>query len=225
MQTASFLSRFGLTLLGVLPASLFVGLMVATAGFAVHPPLAFIATPLVCSGEVEVESQSYSYRPGQSGVTRTLWCLGDDGGGTGKPAREDITGPAMLAAFAVYSAITFVPLQLLAWRLRRRAAGLFRWKGVRIPPGPGGAGAADAGGDLSAILAQVAEAVERGDARVTVRKMEVGTRDEGGPVDEGGPTDEDDPAERLVRLVRLRDEGLITLAEYQAKRAEILSRL
>ena len=219
MQSASFLSRFGLTLLAVLPASLFVGLMFATAGFAVHPPLAFIATPLVCAGEVEVESQSYSYRPGQRGVTRTLWCLSDDGGPAGKPAREDITGSAMLAAFAVYSAIAFVPLQLLAWRLRRRVAGLFRWKGARVVPGGGAAGAADAGVDLSAILAQVAEAVERGDARVTVRNMEVGARDEGGPVDE------EDPAERLVQLKRLYDRGLITAAEYQAKRAAIVSRL
>ena len=86
VKRSSFWSRFGVTLLGVLPVSLFVGLMFATAGVAVHPPLAFVATPFVCDGIAEVESQHYSYRPGQSGVTRTLWCVREGEGG--KPVRE-----------------------------------------------------------------------------------------------------------------------------------------
>jgi len=44
---------------------------------------------------------------------------------------------------------------------------------------------------------------------------------------DGGADDEADlaPAERLERLKQLYDQGLITAAEYQAKRAEILSGL
>ena len=217
MHASSFLSRFGVTLFGVLPASLFVGLMIATAGVAVHPPIAFIATPLVCSGEVEVESQNYSYRPGQSGVTRTIWCL--SGGQGGKPAREDITFKAIGASFLIYSAIAFVLLQLLWWMLRPRLAGLFRWKGPRAGPAAGlDLSGPAAGLDLSSILSQVAEAVERGDAKVSVRSMTADLRDGDGPAG-------DDPADRLATLRQLRDQGLITAAEYEAKRAEILSRL
>ena len=217
MTAASFLSRFGVTLFGVLPASLFVGLMIASAGVAVHPPLAFIATPLVCSGEVEVESQSYSYRPGQSGVTRTIYCL--SGAQGGKPAREDITFKAMGASFLVYSLLAFVALQLLWWLLRPRVAGLFRRKRDGLLRD---AGVAGAGVDLQAILSQVAEAVERGEAKVTVRNMTADLRGGDGPADDwaGG-----DLAERLARLKRLRDQGLITAAEYEAKRHEILSGL
>ena len=210
MRERSFLSRFGVTLFAVLPASLFVGLMIATAGVAVHPPIAFIATPLVCAGEVEVELQNYSYRPGQSGVTRTIWCL--SGGEGGKPAREDITFKAVGASFLIYSGIAFVLLQLLWWMLRPRVAGLFRWKGTR------GRSAPIAGVDLSSILSQVAEAVERGDAKVSVRSMTADLRDGDGPAG-------DDPADRLATLKQLRDRGLISAAEYEAKKAEILSRL
>lgn len=208
MRERSFLSRFGVTLFAVLPVSLFVGLMIGTAGVAVHPPIAFIATPLVCAGEVEVESQNYSYRPGQSGVTRTIWCVTRGEGG--KPARDDITFKAIGASFLVYSAIAFVLLQLLWWMLRPRFAGLFRRKVPRA--------AQIAGLDLSTILSQVAEAVERGDAKVSVRNMTTDLRDGDGPAG-------DDLAERLATLRQLRDQGLITAAEYEAKRAELLSRL
>ena len=217
MQAASFLSRFGVTLLGVLPASLFVGLMIASAGVAVHPPLAFIATPLVCSGEVEVVSQNYSYRPGQSGVTRTIYCL--SGGQGAKPAREDITFKAMGASFLVYSLLAFVALQLLWWLLRPRVAARFRRKRDALlrDTGIGGAGV-----DLQSILSQVAEAVERGDARVTVRNMSADLRGTGPSDDvQGGG----DPGERLARLKRLHTQGLISAAEYEAKRSEILSGL
>ena len=216
VQRSSFWARYGVTLLGVMPASLFVGLMFATAGFAVHPPLAFVATPFICDGTAEVESQSYSYRPGQSGVTRTLWCVREGDAG-GKPARDDITTKAMAASFLVYSAIAFVALQLLAWWLWRRAAERFGRLFVRRRGGGTSAG----GVDLSSLLSQVAEAVERGNAQVEVRSRTVDLRGDGNPDGIAAR----DPAERLERLERLRDQGLITAAEYQAKRAEILSGL
>ena len=215
MLPGSFLSRFGVSLFGVLPISLFIGVMIASAGVAVHPPIAFIATPLVCSGEVEVESQNYSYRPGQSGVTRTIYCLSGSAGG--KPAREDITTKAIGASFLAYSAIAFLLLRFLVVPpLRRRLAGMFRWQGARGAPDAGvtGGGAAGAGVDLKSILAQVAEAVERGGAKVTVRNHRFGMPD--------GPAD-DDPAERLAQLKRLHEQGLISAADYEAKKAEILS--
>jgi hypothetical protein len=112
-----------------------------------------------------------------------------------------------------------VALQLLWWLLRPRVAGLFRRKRDGLLRD---AGVAGTGVDLQSILSQVAEAVERGDARVTVRNMTADLRG-GGPAEDvqaGG-----DPAERLARLKRLREQGLITAAEYEAKRSEILSGL
>ena len=204
--------RHGLILIVVLPVSLFIGLMLATAGVAVYPPIAFIASPLVCSGEVEVVSQNYSYRPGQSGVTRTFYCASGNVGG--KPVRDDITFKAIGASFLVYSAIAFVLLRLLLVPLRRRVAAAAR----RIAaPSPTIAGAAPGPrADLQSILSQVADAVKRGEARVRVHGADFGV-----PPGTAG----EDPAERLAQLKRLHDQDLITAADYEAKKAEILSGL
>jgi hypothetical protein len=126
----------------------------------------------------------------------------------------DISMKAMGAAFLVYSAIAFVVLKLLGWLVWRRIAGAFR-RAPRIE----GARAA-AGVDLSSVLSRVAEAVERGDARVRVREQSFDLRGEGVPGN-AAP----DAAARLETLRRLHEQGLITAAEYQAKRAEILSGL
>ena len=219
MRVVSLWSGHWLTLLVVLPASLFIGVMIASAGVAVYPPIATVATPLVCSGEVEVESQNYSYRPGQSGVTRTIYCLSENAGG--KAAREDITLKTIGAAFLVYSVIAFLILRLLVVPLlRRRFAGVLRRAGIRGAPDAGvtGGGGAGTGVDLQSILAQVAEAVERGEAKVTVRDHRFVAPGGDGPAD-------DDPAERLAQLKRLYDRGLISAADYETKKAEILAGL
>jgi hypothetical protein len=59
--------------------------------------------------------------------------------------------------------------------------------------------------------------VKSGEARVNVRSMDVSV-----PPD--GPSD-DDSAERLAQLKRLYEQGLITAADYEAKKAEILAGL
>ena len=130
------------------------------------------------------------------------------------------------AAFLVYSVIAFLILRLLVVPLlRRRFAGALRRAGIRGAPDAGvtGGGGAGAGVDLQSILAQVAEAVERGEAKVTVRDHRFVAPGGDGPADDGDG--HADPAERLAQLKRLYDRGLISAEDYAAKKAEILAGL
>lgn len=234
----------GCGLLVVTCISLFIGLMIATAGFAVYPPVANIATPLVCDGEAVHESFGASYRPGQYQVSRSILCV--TGGPKGE--REDITMKAMGVAFLLYSAIAFVLLVLLGMLLRRKTRDLIKpphipgatWSvnpagttgtstttttftdGVTLSTGPASPA------EISSILAKVAEAVERGGPNVVVRNMSYDSATGGWTETDGadgGEEESADPAERLTRLKQLYDQGLITAAEYQQKRSEILSGL
>jgi hypothetical protein len=175
----------------ILPASLFIALMIAGPGTAVYPPVSTWTAPLICAGGIEVQSDHYSVRPGENGVSRTIYCVSGDG----KGERAEITWSAIGIAFLAYAAIAFLALRFLVapW-LRRRADRALLSAGIRSPSDPGAPASA---ADLRAILAQVSQAVERGG----------------------------DPAERLARLKALRDQGLISAEDYEAKKAEILSRL
>ena len=75
--------------------SAFAGLMVATAGVAVFPDIGVISKPFLCDG-LAVVSQHYSYKPGQSGVTRTFYCGSDV-----------VTWKVMFFTFLIYTAIFF----------------------------------------------------------------------------------------------------------------------
>src|SRR3546814_13771862 len=73
-------AQFGCGLLLLVPVCAFGGIMVASAGGAIHPPLVTVAAPYVCDGTVEAQSRNYSYKPGQQGVARTIFCLDQNGG-------------------------------------------------------------------------------------------------------------------------------------------------
>jgi hypothetical protein len=209
----SVFSRYGCAWLIVLPVSLFIGLMIATAGMAIYPPVTAIATPLICAGEVVHQSQHYSYQPGQQGITRTILCRT----GGAKNQGEDITMQAVGMSFLLYSAIAFLLLFFIAMPLLRRRFSrvIDSTRTFATHATTNAAGATASPVDLRAILARVAEAVERGDGKVVVRNMSFGAPD--------GPGDDADAAERLGLLRELRDQGLISAEDYEAKKAEILS--
>lgn len=198
----------------ILPVSLFVALMIATAGFAVWPSVAAPGAAIVCAGG-EVVHDSHEYRrPGEYMLTRQIYCQTGDGK-TG--TREEITFGAMAVSFLIYAIVLFLLLQflvrpLITRRLRRKmeALGLGGERGAR----PGAAGASTGLGDL---LNRVQEAVQRGEADVRVRNYSV---DLAGDEADGG-----DVAARLTQLRALRDQGLITAQDYEAKKAEILAGL
>jgi hypothetical protein len=200
----------------VLPVSLFIALMIATAGVAVWPKFAAPGAAILCGGgEVAYQSHGASYRPGEYTITREIYC---QSGPEKSATREEITFPAMGVSFLIYAVIVFLLLQFLARpffarRLRRKmeALGLAGTSAQTAWPGTPAAG-----GDLRDIYARVQEAMERGNARVEVRNdsMDAGAAPDGGDI-----------AGRLAQLKALRDQGLITAEDYEAKKAEILSGL
>lgn len=200
----------------ILPISLFIALMLASAGTAIWPKMAAPGAAILCGGgEVVYQSYGASYRPGEYTVTREIYCQS----GAGKDAtRDEITLQAMGVSFLIYSAVIFLLLQfvlrpLAARRLRRKMEAL----GIGAPSaqtGWPGTPAPSAG--LSEILARVQDAVQRGEAQVTVRNISIDGQDAA----DGG-----DIAPRLAQLKALRDQGLITAEDYEAKKAEILSGL
>jgi hypothetical protein len=193
----------------VLPAALFIALMLASAGVAIWPRMAAPGAAILCGGgEVIYESHGASYRPGEYTVTRTLYCQT----GEGKNAqRDEITFQAAGLSFLIYSVIVFLLLQFVVRPLLRRRVSR-TLEAVR-GAAPAGLGATASAADLGAILGRVSEAVKRGAARVEVHDLT-----------HGAPGD-DEVAQRLAQLRELRDHGLITAQDYDAKKAEILSRL
>lgn len=187
--------RLGCGLLVLLPVCGFCGLMVATAGGAIHPPLVTVAAPYVCDGTVELQSQGYSYKPGQRGVARTISCLGPDG------RKRDITLRAIGAA-TVYYTLIFLPVWLLIGIAARR------WLRGRITDMSARAGSKD----IADLRATMAERLRTGADSVRRPATASGT---------GGES----VGDRLRRLQALYDEGLITDAEYRARRAAIVSSL
>ncbi len=103
-------------LLAMLPISLFCGLMVASIGGVIYPPVVQVTTPWVCDGDSQLHTRDYSYKPGQHGTSMVFTCS-EDG------EDKDITMKVFGAATLLYSAIScalLLPLTLLLfWLLRR----------------------------------------------------------------------------------------------------------
>lgn len=219
MRLGSSNARLNATGCIILPASLFIGLMIATAGLAIWPRVAAPGAALICPGEVVYESHGASYRPGEYIVTRTLYCQTGEGK---RATRDDITFQAAGISFLLYSAIAFLLLRfLVAPFLRRRAARMLEASGLAAPTTMFGTPAAPV--DLRDILARVSDAIQRGEANVVVRNATYDLSGAAGAA--AGGADGGDFAERLARLRELRDQGLISAEDYETKKAEILSRL
>jgi len=189
-------ARTGCGLMALLPICAFGGVMVASAGGAIHPPLVTVAAPYVCDGTVETRSQNYSYKPGQQGVAHHIFCTGPDG------ERRDITLRTVGAAAVYYTLLLFPIVLLLAMIVRRTVRSRIADMSNRV----GSQGMAD----LKAVMAERL----RIDADIVRR---TGTR--------RADANEETIENRLQHLQSLRDGGLISEEEYQVKRTEILSSL
>lgn len=161
----------------LLAVSVFFGVaIIAAAGGALYPAIHKVVAPIVCEGKFVIESNRYSYKPGQAGIQHRIFCE-DEGTAT----RKEITISTVFTSGFVYSGIVFVVLLVPAMILRLKLRRMLYSHGVSF----------DA---LGATIRRVQ----------TVQKAE-------------------DISERLKKLQVLRDSGVITEMEYQAKRKEILS--
>ena len=157
-----------------------------------------------CPGKVVDESDSYTTPSGGSGVHRHIVCVSGEGKDT---ARDDITFDGIILAFPLYSALIFVGLLIFAApRMRRKAearTGSFDFATFTsterdVPP------------DLQGVMGLVAAAMQQGN--VTVHTTTIDSSAEGA-------------AARLAQLKELHDGGLISDADFEAKKVEILSGL
>jgi hypothetical protein len=181
--------------LGTLLVAIWAGFMIATAGAAVYPPVTAIVTPLVCSSG-QAQTESHSFST-RPGETIVTRDFNCIGE-NGKP--ESVMLKTLVATGIVYAAIAFVLLALLGlWRGRNGA-------GAEPLPVP----AASAPHDPPAVPDPAFRALDRAESSFRVR-----------PAATAG----DGIEARLQVLNGLREAGLIGDADYEAKKAEILSRL
>ena len=88
-----------------LVVTVFIAFMLVTAGAAVFPELLRITAPVTCpGGEFKIVSQGFSTRPGESGVTRTMFCVDQS------ERETDISFFSIGVGFVMYNVIVFVVL-------------------------------------------------------------------------------------------------------------------
>jgi hypothetical protein len=193
-----------------IPVSLFIGLMIATAGGALHPPLLAVAAPVLCDGDMDISSQNYSYKPGQSGTSHTIRCEREG-------RVQEVTLRAIGVSTLIYGAGAWVLLTLLVLRSRRQQA--------EHPPGGLGAGLSSGfGGRVSAddLIAAFTQKMKKNTGSpVTFDLRSFTTPSSGGT---SAPTG-GDAATRLRQLKALRDQGLISAQDYESRKQEILDEL
>jgi len=93
--------------LGFLFVGFFIGLLIASAGLALVPQLSKVTASFNCSaGEFVIVSRQYSYKPGQSGVTRDFYCVDKSG------ARTNLLVSVLFYSFLIYGALISLLLSL-----------------------------------------------------------------------------------------------------------------
>lgn len=160
-----------------LGGSLFIGFIcVAVSIGAIVPSIHKLTAPLICRGEVQVETVRYNVRPGETVWDHSVYCVTDG-------AKKEITFPAIGITGLAASAIVFA---VLAWR----------WRGTLVVPMK----------DFGSLATDLKAAPSSpGESR---RKKKQGS-----------------PLERLSELKKMRDENLISEAEYDRKKNEIMEEL
>jgi hypothetical protein len=152
--------------------SLFIGfVIISVAVGAIFPSIHKLSAPLICRDEVQIQVNSYSYKPGQSGTDIHIYCVDDQG------TQKEITFPLIGVTGLVASAIIFV-IALIVMR-----------NSLAMP---------ENFGSLAKDLKK--------------KKNSSGKKD-------GSSLD------RLSELKKMYDENLISKAEYEKKKAEIMKEL
>ncbi len=199
------------TLIWTLLWSLFMGVTAISIGVgAIFPPLNYIAAPLVCpGGQMSVNSTVYNPYPGTTVTTEDWICTNTR---TGAQTSLSIFRIAWVAGL-LYGFVLFVVILLGMWLIP-----IFRNSRSR------------AGADIGAPTpfeqsqgADMARATATDDPELeALRKWDQQQNPRAGSG--GGPTS-GRTARRLKELENLRASNLISQAEYDRKRSEILGSL
>jgi hypothetical protein len=109
----------------VLGISLFFGFVVIAGLGSFFPPLNQVAKPIVCGSDVmQVDQHVYSYKPGSTSYTITIYCVDSATG-----IKKDVTNLVQPIIGLISSAILFVPFLFLVFfginklRQQQKAAG------------------------------------------------------------------------------------------------------
>ena len=95
--------------------ALFAGMMLAIAAGVLLPRIALVATPIVCDGQVRIESQSYVLPPNQHGTVRHAWCTQADG------VQKEVTTRLLVGATVIHAGVVMMVFQWLRlWALLRQ---------------------------------------------------------------------------------------------------------
>ena len=154
--------------------SLFTGFIIISIGIgALIPSMHKLTAPLICRGEVDVDTTRYSIRPGETYWEHKIYCI-KTGGGV-----DEITFPAIGMTGLVASAIIFAILA-------------YRWRETLV-----------------------------------VDKKDFGTlaTDLNFTKKYGKQKKQRSPLDRLSELKKMRDQNLISEAEYDRKKTEIMEEL
>ena len=102
--------KLNLTMLAILAGiSLFIGFVIFAVGIvAIFPSMHKLSAPLICCGEVQVESIRYSYKPGQVGWEHHIYCID-------KGMEKEITFQSIGVTGLIASAVIFVLFAIRAW--------------------------------------------------------------------------------------------------------------
>ena len=172
-------------------------------------PVTSWAAGAFCSGKVIDDSDAYTTQSGGSGVHRHIVCVTGEGK---DETRDDITFDGIGLAFPLYSALIFAALLIFAApRMRRKAEARDSWSSFGDFDGGNDGGNEGAPQGLQDVAALIAAAMRQGN--VTVGTMTVGSPPHG------------TLADRLAELQQLHASGLISDADFEAKKADILSGL
>ncbi len=183
---------------------LFMGVTAGSIGLgALYPPLNYIAGPFVCpGGQMQVDQQVYNPYPGTTITTLTWYCADVRSG-----ARVELSlFPISLVAGLIYGFLFFVLVICVMW---------FRaGRGMETQAAPV---SVDPELDTLRVLEREEQAQQPG---ATTRRLAEAGSDVAGRL-----ATAEGVLARMKELHQLRASNLISEAEYQAKRKEILDGL
>jgi Short C-terminal domain len=183
-----------------LPVSIGLGFFVAGIGTTMWAPVSSWAAGPFCPGTITDGSDTYTTQSGGSGVHRHVVCVT----GTGKDqTRDDITFDGIFLATPLYAALFFIGMLIFAApRMRRKADARDPWSSV------GGFTPRTREGERE-LMKFAASMMQRGNGGNAAMDQNA----------------DDTIAERLAELQQLHASGLISDADFETKKAEILSSL